>query len=95
MADSTKILEDVKNGKCTIVEAQELLSQLKLKQMKTVTYKVSPKGAISFYGVRRLPITIYKEEIDQLLPIMKSDEFTQFLINNKDKLSTKEKSKDS
>jgi len=92
MAESTKILEDVKSGKCTIEEAQELLSQMKLKQIKKVSYKVSPKGAISFYGIRRLPITLYLEEINQILPLINSAEFKQFLTDNKDKLSTKEKS---
>lgn len=89
MSESVKILEDVKSGKCTIEEAQELLSQLKIKQMKTITYKVSPKGALSFYGIRRMPITLYLQELEQIMSITNGDEFKKFLLDNTDKLSKK------
>lgn len=89
MAESTKILEDVKSGKCTIEEAQDLLAQLKLKQMKTISYKVSPKGAISFYGIRRLPISVYLQELEQIINIANGEEFKKFVSENTDKLSKK------
>lgn len=90
MSKTTQILEDLKNGKCSIEEAQSLLAQMKLKDMKTVTYKVSPKGAISFYGIRKMPITLYRQELDRIVSIANSDEFKQFVIDSKDKLTVKE-----
>jgi hypothetical protein len=89
MSSSAKILEDVKNGKCSIEEAQTLLAQLTVTERKKVTYKVSPKGAISFYGIRRMPITVYLQELEQITNITKTDEFQKFVAENSDKLSTK------
>lgn len=89
MAESIRILEAVKNGKCSVEEAQKSLEKLTIKDNKMIKYKISPKGAISFYGLRRIPITLYKEEIDRLLIIMNSDEFKQFIITNKNMLSVK------
>ena len=89
MSQASQILEDVKSGKCTIDEAQKMLAQLTIKP--ATTYKVSPKGAISFYGIRRMPITVYYQELEQILDVVKSQEFAQFLSENKGKLSVKEK----
>lgn len=93
MSSATQILEDVKNGKCSIQDAQVLLSQIKIEEMKTCSYKISPKGAISFYGIRRMPITLYSEELDQIVSLTNSEGFKQFIIENKSKLSTKENKK--
>jgi len=87
MAEQIKILENLKNGKCTIEDAQELLEQLK--QNKTVSFKVSPKGAISFYGIRRMPITLYLQELDQIVSISNTEEFKKFVVQNDGKLSKK------
>ena len=86
---STQILEDLKNGKCSIEEAQEKLSKLKLAELRTVTYKVSPKGGLSFYGLRRMPITLYSSELEKIMSIANSDEFKRFMVDNKSRLSTK------
>ena len=94
MATATQILEDLKSGKYSVDKAQELLTKLKLSELKKVTYKVSPKGAISFYGIRRLPITLYSEEFTQLMEIGNSIEFQKFLVDNEGKLSLKGDNKD-
>lgn len=86
MSHTIQILEDVKNNKCTIEEAQKLLE---LNQIKPVSYKISPKGAISFYGIRRMPISLYLQELDQIMEIAQTDQFKKFVIDNKTKLSTK------
>lgn len=93
MASATQILEDLKSGKYTVDQAQELLAKLKLSDLKKVTYKVSQKGAISFYGIRKLPITLYSDEFNQLFSIGNSDEFKQFVVDNKDQLSVKGETK--
>jgi len=94
MSSAEEILESVKSGALSIAEAQEKLAQLKLADLKKVTYKVSPKGAISFYGIRRMPITLYSEELSQIVEIANGAEFKQFLSSNVGKLSSKEKNKD-
>jgi len=52
------------------------------------TLKVSPKGAVSLYGVRKLPVTFYKDEWEAILA--QADQVRQFIEENGDKLSAKE-----
>ena len=94
MSSAEEILEAVKSGSLSIQEAQEKLAKLKLKDLKEVTYKVSPKGAISFYGLRRMPITLYKQELDKIVAIANGQEFKTFVTTNSDKLSSKGESND-
>jgi hypothetical protein len=90
-ASATQILEDLKNGKCTVDQAQTLLAQMKLTELKKVSYKIGPKGGICFYGIRRLPISLYLEELDQIVAIANGDEFKKFIVDNQKSLSTKGK----
>lgn len=54
---------------------------------KELTLKVSEKGAISVYGLRKFPITLYKDEMLKVLDM--SDEIRQFIENNEGDLTTK------
>ncbi len=85
------ILTRVKAGDLTIDEAQVQLGQLKLADLKKLTYKVSPKGCICFYGIRRMPISLYSEELQAIVDVVKTEEFQAFLSDNNDKLTTKNK----
>ena len=87
MSTMEEILQNVKDGKCTINEAQILMA--KLNEVKQVTYKVSAKGAISFYGIRRMPITLYSGELKTINDLGNSVEFKKFLSDNASELSIK------
>lgn len=90
MADQTTILLDqFKNGQISMDEVQRRLKEIEQTKLKTVTYKLSAKGGVSFYGLRRLPITLYRGELDQIIEIANSPEFKQFLVENDRGLSTK------
>jgi hypothetical protein len=89
MSTTEQILEGLKNGQFSVEQAQEQLAQMKISDLKKTTFKVSPKGAISFYGIRRMPITLYRQELDQILTLTNSDEFKQFLTDNDSKFSQK------
>lgn len=89
MADLTaEILQKVKTGQLTIEEAQH---QLKTTHKSEPYYKVSPKGAISFYGIRRLPVTLYLEELQQIMAMVNCSEFQQFITEHKTELNFKKK----
>lgn len=100
MSDSTtKILQDIAAGIITPEEGQALLSK---KSDKCISLKVGPKGGICIYGLRRMPITLYYEELNAIMEhIMPTDwkynDYMQtFLEENDSKLSkgkTKSKSK--
>lgn len=92
MSTTEEILNKVKSGELDINEATKKIATLSLSENR-VTYKVSQKGAISFYGIRRMPITLYREELQQILDVTESDEFTSWLEDNKSNFSTKENKK--
>jgi len=53
--------------------------------------KVTDKGGVSFYGVGRFPVTLYKEQWIKLINHI--DMVKQFIADNEAKLTTKEQSK--
>ena len=51
-------------------QVEELKAQLeseRSKSAKSLSLKVSQKGGVSLYGIRRFPITFYKEEWETVL----------------------------
>lgn len=103
MSDSTtKLLQKLQSGEITMEECQKGLKAARpAAGAPTVTYKVSTKGCISFYGIRRIPISLYLQELEKVLNVVldvsDSDSgipygqaFSNFLEENKGKLSIKE-----
>ena len=66
----------------------ELEKQLEEAKNNKVQLKVSTKGAIQINGIRRLPITLYKTEMETILAI--KEKITKFIEDNKDDLATKD-----
>lgn len=54
---------------------------------KSLTLKVSEKGALSVYGLGRFPVTLYKEQWVRLLEI--EEEIIEFIEKNDSKLKAK------
>ncbi len=79
---SNNITSILSMGKITNKEAKKLIEE----SNKQIIYKVSEKNAISFYGIRKLPITIYLDEITKLKTVFTTDNFNTFLNNNKTSL---------
>lgn len=77
---------------------QELLAQiatlkaenesLKAKKTGGPSCKVTVKGAVSFYGVGRFPVTLYKSQWDKL--ILNIEMVKAFITENEAKLAVKE-----
>jgi len=66
--------------------AKRKAARNKLKDL-TPYLKVATKSkAISIYNIRSLPVTLYKDEIEQILNM--ADEIRAFIQNNKDELAT-------
>ena len=60
------------NTNMTPEQMRELITQLqaekaKLLAPKTLSCKVSEKGALSLYGMGRFPVTLYREQWERLL----------------------------
>ena len=54
-----------------------------------IRFKVSEKGAVSVYGLRRFPVTLYKEQWLKLLD--RSNEIRMFIAANKGQLKAKDR----
>jgi len=62
-------------------------SALKEESKKGLRLQVSAKGGASLYGIRRFPITFYKDEWEIILD--KADDIRSFLNEHADELKTK------
>ena len=62
-----EILAQLADGNIKVDEAAKLLSDLETSKRGTLYCKVSPKGAMSLYGLQRMPVTLYIEQWERLL----------------------------
>lgn len=62
-------------------------ASLKEAKEKALRLKVSEKGGVSLYGIRRFPITFYKDEWDTVLGM--ADEIRAFIRENDSSLKRK------
>ena len=60
---------------------------LKQESKKGLRLQVSAKGGVSLYGIRRFPITFYKDEWETILD--KTDDIRAFLNEHGDELKVK------
>lgn len=73
-----------------LAEAQAKIKDLELKQSKSkkgIEIKVSEKGCVQINGIRKFPITFYKQEFEKIFEM--KDEIEEFMKNNESKLSVK------
>jgi len=60
---------------------------LKAKEKRGTYLRVSEKGGVSLYGMRRFPVTFYREEWERILAM--ADEIRAFIDANAGELKTK------
>jgi hypothetical protein len=82
-----EILEKVAAGEISVDEAKTLLAQTEPKR-GSLYCKVSEKGAVSVYGLQRMPVTLYMEQWGRLLDF--GDEIRTFIKDNESKLKRKQ-----
>ncbi len=83
-----EILAKVAAGELKVEDANKLLEEAD--QPKRGLYcKVSPKGAMSLYGLQRMPVTLYVEQWQRLLDY--SDELRKFMQEHDSELKRKER----
>jgi hypothetical protein len=72
-----EILAKVAKGELTIEDASKMLEEMEPPRRGTLYCKVSAKGALSVYGLQRMPVTLYVEQWTRLLDF--SDQLRQFM----------------
>ena len=84
-----EILAKVAAGEIPVEEASKLLEKAEQLKKGSLYCKVSEKGAISVYGLQRMPVTLYVEQWERLLGF--GDELRQFLKEHDAELKRKER----
>jgi hypothetical protein len=84
-----EILAKLAAGELSTEQASKLLDEHAQPNRGSLYCKVSEKGAISVYGLQRMPVTLYVEQWGRLLDF--GDEVRKFMKENDSKLKRKEK----
>jgi hypothetical protein len=84
-----EILAKVAAKEITVDEAAKLLEQAEIQRRASLYCKVSEKGAVSIYGLQRMPVTLYLEQWERLLNF--GDEVRQFIKEHDSQLKRKER----
>lgn len=84
-----EILERLTAGELTADEADELLAKEEEAKRTRLYCKVSQKGAISVYGLQRMPVTLYVEQWEKLLGF--ADEIKEFARDHDSELTRKQR----
>jgi hypothetical protein len=83
-----EILAKVAAGEIPVGEASKLLEKAEQAKKGSLYCKVSEKGAISVYGLQRMPVTLYVEQWQRLLDF--ADQIRQFMKEHDTELKRKE-----
>ena len=83
-----EILQKLKTGELEVEAASKLLAELEQPKRGSLYCKVSEKGAISVYGLQRMPVTLYVEQWERLLAF--GEEIKEFLKEHDSQLKRKE-----
>jgi hypothetical protein len=84
-----EILAKLAAGELSTQEASKLLDEFAQPKRGALYCKVSEKGAISVYGLQRMPVTLYVEQWERLLDF--AGELQKFMKEHDGELKRKEK----
>jgi hypothetical protein len=84
-----EILAKLAAGQLNVAEASKMLAALEQPKRGTLYCKVSEKGAVSVYGLQRMPVTLYMEQWQRLLDF--ADDVRSFIQDHEGELKKKER----
>ena len=82
-----EIVAQLAAGEITQEKALKMLEEAEQQRRGTLYCKVSQKGALSVYGLQRMPVTLYVEQWERLLDF--SDNILEFIKENNSELKRK------
>jgi hypothetical protein len=89
--DLASVLQQFQAGEMSMAECLKAIKpEAQDKPKKRVTFKVTPKGCVGIYGLRRMPIVLYISELEKILEACKSQDFQAFMEAHGGELSRKE-----
>ena len=87
--EKDEILTKLAAGELSTEEASKLLDELQQDKRTSLYCKVSQKGAISVYGLQRMPVTLHVEQWERLLDF--GDDIRKFMQEHDSELKRKDK----
>ena len=84
-----EVLAQLVAGEITQEEASKRMDEIERQKQSTLYCKVSQKGAISVYGLQRMPVTLYVEQWERLLGF--ADDLRVFMKEHDSELKRKNK----
>ncbi|MBN1393974.1 MAG: hypothetical protein JW959_03000 [Pirellulales bacterium] len=84
-----EILAQVAAKKLSVDKAAKMLAELETSKRGQLYCKVSQKGAMSLYGLQRMPVTLYVEQWERLLAF--ADELKAFMKEHDAELKRKQR----
>jgi hypothetical protein len=87
--DRDELLKKVAAGEIPVEQASKLLAETDQPKRGSLYCKVSQKGAMSLYGLQRMPVTLYVEQWERLLDF--TDELRKFMTEHNAELKRKER----
>jgi hypothetical protein len=84
-----EILAKVAAGQISVDEASKLLADAETTRRGALYCKVSQKGAMSLYGLQRMPVTLYVEQWERLLAF--ADDLKAFMKEHDAELKRKQR----
>lgn len=87
--DKDEVLQKLAAGEIDITQAKTFLDGLEQERRGSLYCKVSPKGALSVYGLQRMPVTLYAEQWNRLLDF--GDNIRQFMAEHDESLKRKQR----
>jgi hypothetical protein len=87
--DRDEILKRLAAGELSVEEAGTLIEKADDRRRGALYCKVSQKGAISVYGLQRMPVTLYVEQWNRLLDF--ADEIRRFATEHDGELKRKQR----
>ncbi len=84
-----EILAKLAAGELSTQEASKMLDELAQPKRGSLYCKVSEKGAVSVYGLQRMPVTLYVEQWERLLAF--ADDLKKFMQEHEGNLKRKER----
>jgi len=89
MSNVAAQLNNLNDLEAQIAALKAQAAEIKKEVKNTPRLKVSQKGAISVYGLQRMPVTLYAGQWERIIELVNSGVFADFIAQNEATLTRK------
>ena len=89
MSNVAEKMNDLNDLEAQIAALKAQAAEIKKVVKNTPRLKVSQKGAISVYGLQRMPVTLYAGQWERIIELVEKGVFSDFIAQNESTLTRK------